>query len=183
MNHSEAQAAREAIERGHVDQALHHINNLTMIGGHDAEVQELQQRLWHYNNSVRKRNLNLQGYAVGCAVLGYALLSIESPAAWGLPIWGLVSMVAIPAMVGIFAGGSVTDGQKSARFWRGFTITAIAIAVHSMVGMLIARSKMDSADKSYDIAVFLLVMIVHGVVAGIVAGFTGTLIGPKAGAN
>ena len=183
MSHSEAQAAREAIAQGHVDQALHHINNLTMIGGHDAEVQELQQRLWHYNNSINKRNLNLQFYAVGCAVLGYGLLSLESPAGWGLPMWGLLSLIGIPTMVGVFAGGSVTGNSKSARFWRSFTITAIAIAVYTLVGMLLSRSKMDSADKSLDIAIFLLVMIVHGIVAGVVSGFTGSLIRTKAAAN
>ena len=180
MSISEVQAAREAIDRGDVDQALHHINNLQLDGRYAADVQDLQRRLWQLDNTARQRNLSLQFYAIASAVLGYGLLTFESPAAWSPLVWGLAAFLAIPVMVGVFAGSSVIEDLKAKRFWRGFGITSITMAVYTLVGMAIARSKMESADKSMDVAVFFVVMLVHGVVAGTVAGFMGAMTKAKA---
>ena len=89
-------------------------------------------------------------------------------------------MVAIPVMVGIFAGNSFVGTEKSKRFWRSFFIAGGSIALYTLVGMGLSRSKMESADKSMDVVIFLVVMVVHGLVAGTVAGFTGTMVRVKA---
>ncbi len=179
MSSNEVQAAHEAIDRGDIDGALHHINNLS-IAGHAREVDELQRRIWQLNQRARQRNLNLQVYAFATGVLGYALLSTQSPAAWGPAVWGVIALVAIPVMVGIFAGNSLLGIEKSKRFWRSFFIAGGCIGLYTLIGMALSRSKMESADKSMDVVIFLAVMLVHSLVAGVVAGFTGTLIQIKA---
>ncbi len=180
MSNDEFHATREAIDRGDFNQARHHLNNLRMAGEDPEAIDALFERLSHVEGSRTLVNSKLQFYAITCAVVGYCILSIQSPNGWSPVVWGITSLFAIPLIVGIFAGGSVNSPLKSARFWRCFLIASIPMAIYTLVGMYLARSKMQSADNSMDFVIYLFVAIFYGATAGVVAGAAGSMIHTKA---
>ena len=113
------------------------------------------------------------GSAIAVAVLGYAVLSFQTPAAWGPLFWGLAAFLVLPAFAGILAGGG--EGPTGRRFWRAFGIVAGSMAIYTTVGMAITRGNMHSSDKSSDYFVYLVVAVVYAVIAGMVAGVSGTM--------
>jgi len=172
-------AAKAAIEAGDYARARHHINNLSLMPGHAADVAELNMLISHREfDSIRVGGQRV-GYAIAVSGLGYMLLAIQSPAGWGQPIWGLLALFALPFAVGILSGNSVShshqDPQKAQRFWRSFCIAAIGAAVHTLIGLAITRGKMQSADKSSDFFIYVVVATVYGCVAGLVAGMAGSI--------
>ena len=132
--------------------------------------------------AANQLSLTRIGSALAVSVLGYGVISFQSPAAWGQLIWGLVVFLVLPLLVGALAGTSVmsgTDPQRKKRFWRAFWVASITVGVYTIVGLGITRSKMQSSDKSLDFAIFFVVVLVYGAIAGVVAGFAGSNLVPK----
>lgn len=178
LSNDEVVAACKAIEDGDFGLARHHINNLSAEGSNPSQVEELEKLIWTKERDANQLALNRIGFALAIAVLGYAALSFQSPAAWGPVVWGLAAFLILPCLVGALAGTSIVSGksspQKSRRFWRAFAITSVSVACYTVVGLGITRHKMQSADKSGDFAIFLVVAVIYGAMAGLVAGVAGS---------
>ena len=178
MSNDEVVAACRAIEDGEFVQARHHINNLAMSGTNPSLVEELTRLIWQKEREVMQTTGNRIGMAISVAVFGYMALSFQSPEGWGPLVWGLVAFLILPCVVGVLAGNSVTASRaaplKKLRFRRAFSITFSVVAIYTLVGMGIVRHKMQSADKSTDIAIYLVVAVVYGLMAGAVAGIAGS---------
>lgn len=178
MSNDEVVAACRAIEDGDYELARHHVNNLSMEGSNPSQVHELTQLILQKESAASQVGTNRIGLALAVAVLGYAALSIQSPATWGLPVWGVAAFLVLPCFVGALAGRSVISGrsapQTSKRFWRAFMVTGITVAIYTVIGASIVRHKMQSSDKSMDFAIFLIVAAVYGAMAGLVAGIAGS---------
>ena len=80
-------AACKAIEDGDYAQARHHLNNLSMAGTHPEQVEQLQRLILEKESAASQTGTNRIGTAVSVAVLGYVVLSLRSPAAWGPVVW------------------------------------------------------------------------------------------------
>jgi len=172
-------AACKAIEDGDFAQARHHLNNMSMAGTSPSQVEELRQLIFRKESAATQQNLSRIGTALGVAILGYTVLSFQSPAAWGPIPWGMVVFFLLPCFVGALAGRSVTTGGpkslKSRRFMRAFWITSLTVACYTIVGLAWTRHKMQSSDKSMDFLIFVVVAAVYGGMAGLVSGFAGSL--------
>ena len=183
MSNDEVKAARAAIAAGDYAQARHHINNLAMLGTHSQEVDELRRLIAQQETTTNEVSVQRVGWAIAVSVLGYLILSFRTPTAWGPILWGLVAFLALPLFTGLLAGNSVgsstNTSTQSARFWRAFSITAVTVAIYSLVGMGITRAKMHSSDKSSDFFIFFAVATVYGVGAGLVSGLAGTMFRPS----
>ena len=179
MSNDEVAAARAAIADGDFAQARHHINNLAMDGSHAREVEELRGLIAMQESTTAEVTVQRIGWAIAVSVLGYIILSFRTPAAWGPVVWGLVAFLALPLLTGVLAGNSVGSNTSSsitsARFWRGFSITASTVVAYTLVGMALTRSKMHSSDKSSDLFIFFLVAAVYGVCAGLISGIASNL--------
>ena len=183
MSKDEVAAARVAIEEGDFARARHHMNNIAATGPHRQEIAELEHLIRVKETDSIVLSAQRVEYAVGVCVLGYIILGFRTPNAWGGPVWGLLGFLVLPLFTGLLAGNSVrrsaSNPEKSTRFWRGFTITAVTMAIYTLVSLNLIRHKMQSSDKASDFFIYFVVMAVYAVGAGVVAGISGIILPVK----
>ena len=183
MDNDEIRAAREALTAGDFELARHHLNQARVQGVDQAYVRRLVKDIDAAEaGSVTSHGRKLT-FALFVAVLGYAVLSIQQPTGWTPLVWGVLAFGLIPLFSGLLAGKNLFSEtgrvSKASRFLRGFFVVAISMGIYTIVNMSMARGQIQSAQKSLDLAIYLVVGVAFGVIAGIVGGLSAATIGAR----
>jgi hypothetical protein len=171
-SHAEIVAAEAALARGDLAAARQHLQQAALHGAPDNQVQWLTTAI-QTAADARQRRVQGGGWrGFGVAFIGYMCVSLQQPLGWGIPIWIFLAFLLVPALAGL-ATGLVRRGAGTAggSFWTGFQSVGAAMALYTVVHLLLLGGPhSDAADRWQERIAGLLTTLLFTLIAGLVAG-------------
>ena len=121
----------------------------------------------------------LFGILVGA--VGYLLLSIQSPLRYTIPVWMMLALVVIPALIGVSVGAvTILREGIAAAFW----VAAMTMLTYSALNMARIHGELPmSADPGQVFLACAIVSVAYALVAGIVSAGVNALYSRLRGAQ
>ena len=116
------------------------------------------------------------GFGLGLllAIVGYLVLALRQPSAWGMPVWALLAFAVVPAGAGWLAGRGRIGGSEFRECFRaGAWPAAIAMALYAGITLIVLHTRVSSGANGGSVfLVGVFVALVYAAAAGPVAGIT-----------
>jgi hypothetical protein len=171
-SHAELQAAEKALERGDLAGAQQHLNLAIQHRAPHSQTARLSVAIQTaaLAQGRRGRSGGWGGFAVG--ILGYLFLSLQQPLGWGLPLWGFLAFVLVPAVAGVVVGRSHrAAGTPGQSFRIAAKSVAKAMGLYTALHLLLIGGPHSAgADSVQEFLAGLLSTLLFALIAGLVAG-------------
>jgi hypothetical protein len=171
-------AAVDAIRKGEYLEAYDHVAHLETLGGYDELAKRLRDEITETQAADLRDAARAPWYGGGIGfVLYLIMLFINSPAGWTMPVWIPLAFLVAPAITGYAAAFfyGFRCGRLE-RFWPSAWAGCGAMALYSMIGMLVARghiAESSGADAGGEFLAGSIATLVYSVIAGAIAGLAG----------
>ena len=169
----ELAAAEKALAAHNFTAAQHLLDNAAASGATPRHIQDLHRRI---RAEKAKHEFAVQNSAYKCfgiGILGYLIISIRQPLGWGIPVWLLLSVAAIPGLMGLYMGRKHA-GTRSFRsaFLDGVRPAAAAMTCYSLfsLGVLVTHLQPRSEQIGEEIVAAMFTAFVLAVAASVVSG-------------
>jgi signal transduction histidine kinase len=176
----ELAAAEKALAAGHFDAAQHLLDNAAQNGATPRHIQDLHRRIRtaRVQHEFAIQNSVYQSFGVG--IVCYLLLSIRQPLGWGIGLWLLLSVAAIPVVIGTFVGWKYRNAPRvfRAAFMDGFKPACAAMLCYSgfSLGVLLTHLQTRPGQIGEEFVAAMFTICLLSAAASTVAGVTcGTL--------
>ena len=171
--------ARKALADGDFARARAHLAVARQEGADETTLRALLDEIDEAEGAITKSSSAHILWAIMLALIAYVVLSLQSPANWGMPVWVLLAFIVVPIVIGVLSAMSVPPhAEKGDRFKRAMGVATLAMAIYATVGLILSERKMGthSLQATQVFTAGMVVVVVYALIAGFVAGFAGSLV-------